>query len=126
MIPYLLAGTLFTMGVYGMMAKKNLIKIVVGLLIMEYGVNLFLVLVGYRGRPDSLLSLEGLGEAPIIAAGADVEAFAAQAVDPLPQVLVVTSIVIGLGILMMMVALCIRLYEKYNTFDVTEIRRLRG
>ena len=33
---------------------------------------------------------------------------------------------IGLGVLALMVALCVRLYERYGTFDVTEIRRLRG
>jgi multicomponent Na+:H+ antiporter subunit C len=47
-------------------------------------------------------------------------------VDPLPQALVLTSIVIGLGVLALMVALCVRLYERYGTFDITEIRRLRG
>ena len=52
--------------------------------------------------------------------------FAGDAVDPLPQALVLTSIVIGLGVLALMVALSIRLYERYGTFDVTMIRRLRG
>jgi multicomponent Na+:H+ antiporter subunit C len=47
-------------------------------------------------------------------------------VDPLPQALVLTSIVIGLGITSLGIALCIRLYEKYGTFDITEIRRLKG
>jgi multicomponent Na+:H+ antiporter subunit C len=40
--------------------------------------------------------------------------------------MVLTSIVIGLGILALMVAFCVRLYERYGTFDVTRIRRLRG
>ena len=31
-----------------------------------------------------------------------------------------------LGVLALMVALCVRLYERYGTFDITEIRRLRG
>ena len=121
-LPYLLALLLFMMGVYAIVAKKN------GLLILEYGANLFLVLVGYRGRVDSLLSMKGFGDAPILAPEmADrVAHFSTQAVDPVPQALIVTSIVIGLGVLMMTVALCIRLYEKYGTFDVSEIRRLRG
>ena len=37
-----------------------------------------------------------------------------------------TSIVIGLGVTALMVAMAIRLYEKYRTFDTNEIRRLRG
>ncbi len=52
--------------------------------------------------------------------------FVANAVDPLPQALVLTSIVIGLGTTALMVALCIRLYERYGTFDMSEIRKLRG
>ncbi|MCM8757319.1 MAG: NADH-quinone oxidoreductase subunit K [Candidatus Omnitrophica bacterium] len=46
--------------------------------------------------------------------------------DPVPQALVLTSIVIGLGILSLMVAIAIRLYERYGTFDVTEMKRLKG
>ena len=59
-------------------------------------------------------------------AGEAASAFAAASVDPIPQALVLTSIVIGLGVLALMVALCVRLYERYGTFDVTEIRKLRG
>jgi multicomponent Na+:H+ antiporter subunit C len=47
-------------------------------------------------------------------------------VDPLPQALVLTSIVIGLGVLSLMTAICLRLYEKYKTFDMSEINRLKG
>jgi multicomponent Na+:H+ antiporter subunit C len=47
-------------------------------------------------------------------------------VDPLPQALVLTSIVIELGTTAMLVALAIKLFEKYHTFDITQIRRLKG
>jgi multicomponent Na+:H+ antiporter subunit C len=47
-------------------------------------------------------------------------------VDPLPQALVLTSIVIGLGTLALMVSLVIRLYEKHGTFDMSQISKLRG
>ena len=40
--------------------------------------------------------------------------------------MVLTSIVIGLGLAALMVALAIRLYQKYDTFDMNEIRRLKG
>ena len=80
------------------------------------GRTLLLLLIGYRRG----------GMPPIQDAGQTVSSFAGQAVDPLPQALVLTSIVIGLGVLALMVALCVRLYERYGTFDVTQIRRLRG
>jgi multicomponent Na+:H+ antiporter subunit C len=56
----------------------------------------------------------------------NISEFVAQSVDPIPQALVLTSIVIGLGTLCMLVALAIRLNEKYRTFDTTEISRLKG
>ena len=52
--------------------------------------------------------------------------FISTSVDPVPQAIVIASIMIGLGMLILMVALCIRLYERYGTFDVTEMRRLKG
>ncbi|MBU1090888.1 MAG: NADH-quinone oxidoreductase subunit K, partial [Candidatus Omnitrophica bacterium] len=45
---------------------------------------------------------------------------------PLPHALVLTNIVIGLAVTALIVAIAIRLYEKYGTFDITKIRKLRG
>jgi len=115
-VVYALCFVLFVVGLYCALTKKNVVKIVIGLVIMEYGVNLFLVLLGYRRE----------GIAPILDEKIGPLEFLARAVDPLPQALVVTSIVIGLGVTTLAIALCIRLYEKYGTFDITEIRRLKG
>ena len=113
---YALCFVLIAIGLYGVVVKKNVVKIVISLAIMEYGINLLLVLIGYRKH----------GYAPILEKGMDAAEFAAGAVDPLPQALVLTSIVISLGVLALLVAVCIRLYERYGTFDITEMRRLRG
>ena len=107
---------LILVGLYGIVASRQTLKIVICVLIMQHGIHLFLLLIGYR---------EG-GAPPIMDAGETVTSFAGLAVDPLPQALVLTSIVIGLGVLALMAALCVRLYERYGTFDITEIRRLRG
>jgi multicomponent Na+:H+ antiporter subunit C len=116
---YALCFVLIMIGLYGVVVKKNVVKIVVSLAVMEYGINLLLILIGYRGKG-------GAPVAPILDARTDPAAFTTTAVDPLPQAMVLTSIVIGLGVLALMVALCIRLYERYGTFDITEMRRLRG
>lgn len=118
---YALCFLLFMIGLYCAVVKKNMVKIVVGILIMEYAVNLFLVMLGYR---------QG-GVAPIIdkshlESQAAMTGFLNNTVDPLPQALVLTAIVISLGSLALMISICIRTYEKYGTFDITEIRRLRG
>ena len=113
---YMLTFALLMVGLYGVIAKRNVIKIILGVLIIDYAVNMLLVLIGYRHN----------GVAPIATAGEDVKAWAAASVDPLPQAMVLTSIVIGLGLAALMVAMAIRLYQKYGTFDMNEIRRLKG
>ena len=47
-------------------------------------------------------------------------------VDPLPQAMVLTAIVIGLATTAMLMAIAIRLYRKYKTFDIRELKNLRG
>ncbi len=114
---YALCFLLFTIGLYGALVKKNMVKIVLGLVIMEYAANLFLIMVGYRlGGAAPILSRPPAGQpvAPL------------HSVDPLPQALVLTAIVISLGSLALMVSICIRTYERYGTFDITQIRRLKG
>ena len=113
---YSLCFMLIALGLYGVVTKRNTIKIVISLLVMEYGIHMFLILLGYRSG----------GEPPIVDPGADLTSFATHAVDPLPQALVLTSIVISLGILALMVALCLRLYQRYGTFDINEMKRLKG
>jgi len=112
-MPYILCMILFCIGIYAMLAKRNLIRIIIGLSIAEYAVNLFLILVAYKSG----------GQAPIF----DDRAMPPTSmVDPLPHALVLTSIVIGLATTAFMIALAIRLYGKYGTFDITRMRELRG
>jgi multisubunit Na+/H+ antiporter MnhC subunit len=81
-------------------------------MIAEYAVHLFFALVGYRmeGRSPIFSSTEGVSNM----------------VDPLPQALVLTAIVIGLAVTAMTIAIAIRIYDKYGTFDITKIRKLHG
>ncbi len=116
MILYFLSLVLFVMGLYCLVAKKNIVKKIIGITIIEYSINLFLILIGYRRG----------GIAPILLKDMSVAELTEKGVDPLPQALVLTSIVIGLGVLALMVGICLRLYEKYKTFDMSEINRLRG
>lgn len=113
---YSLCIILIVVGLYGVAVKKNVVKIVISLAIMEFGVNLLLILIGFRGSATP----------PILQKGMSPSSFATTAVDPLPQAMVLTSIVISLGVLALLVALCIRLYERYGTFDITEMKKLKG
>ncbi len=112
MIIYMLCLILFSCGIYCILRKRNIIKIILGIIIAEYAVNLFFILVAYRME----------GRSPILSSEVEI----VNMVDPLPQVLVLTAIVIGLATTALMVALAMRIYEKYKTFDITKIKELRG
>lgn len=113
---YSLCFLLFMVGLYCVLVKKNMVKIVIGIMIMEYAANLFLIMLGYRTD----------GVAPIIGKEQLDSSLINVSVDPLPQALVLTAIVISLGSLALMISICIRTYQKYGTFDITQIRRLKG
>jgi multicomponent Na+:H+ antiporter subunit C len=115
MTVYFLCAVLLTMGLYCLVAKKNIVKKIIGVVIMEYAVNLYIISIGYKKG----------GVAPIIDKTTNAQLLE-RFVDPLPQALVLTSIVIGLGVLALMVSLVIRLYEKHGTFDMSQISKLRG
>ena len=75
-------------------------------------INLFFILIGYVKE----------GRSPIYAR----DQAAANMVDPLPQVVVLTTIVLGLSVTLLLISIAIKLYEKYGTFDITKINRLKG
>jgi len=109
---YVLCLILFSLGIYCILRKRNIIKIIVGIIIAEYAVNLFFVLVAYRMK----------GRAPIFSESSDITSM----VDPLPHAVVLTAIVIGLATTALLVGIAMRIYEKNKTFDITKIRELKG
>ncbi|MBU1077633.1 MAG: sodium:proton antiporter [Spirochaetes bacterium] len=109
---FILCITLFCIGLYGVLVKRNLIKIIIGLALVEYSINLFLILIGY---------IKG-GKAPIVEKAAEGGIF----VDPLPQAMVLTTIVIGVATTGLLLAIAVRLYKKYGTFDIQKIKELKG
>ncbi len=113
MLNYILCFILFLIGLYGVLTRKNIIKIIIGLCVMEYSLNLFFIMTGY---------IEG-GVAPIVDLNA---AGSVRYVDPLPQAFVLTAIVIGLATTALLLAIAIKLYKKYKTFDIDKINNLKG
>ena len=112
MTAYMLCLVLFSIGLYCVLRKRNIIKIIIGIGIMEYAINLFFILIGYVKE----------GYSPIFARDHVISRMA----DPLPQAMVLTVIVIGLALTLLLVAMAIRIYEKYGTFDITKINKLKG
>ena len=115
-VNYITAALLLVLGMYVICTQKNLIKIVLGMGIMDYGINLLIVSIGFH---------EG-GTAPIYSLGDIINGNVSFFVDPIPQALTLTSIVIGACVDAMALALVIILKKRYRTTDADEIRRLKG
>ena len=111
---YICAFFLIVLGFYTIVTQYNLVKTVIGMSVMDYGVNLLMISVGYTPGGTAPLFTEGeLNPASYF-------------VDPIPQALTLTSIVIGACVTAMSLSLVMRLHESYGTLDTREIRRLRG
>lgn len=103
---------LFLVGLYAIITKRNLIKVAVGFALMEYAVNFLFAIIGFRK-----------GAVPPIMTVVDPNVVYS---DPLPQALVLTAIVIGLGVTAFMLSLALRIYKRIGSFDLDEIKRLKG
>ncbi|AHF79506.1 sodium:proton antiporter [Thermococcus paralvinellae] len=119
---YLWVVLLLTLAVslYGIIARPNMLKKIISLTILGDVVNVMVVFIGYRFTypvaPPILpsLSKESLSQ------------FVNTAVDPLPQALVITAVVIGMAVNMLLAVLTIQLYRLYGTLDVREIAKRGG
>ena len=115
MFVYVIAMALALIGIYTLLAKDNLVKKIMGLAIFTNGIHLLLISIGYRIG----------GIAPILQ-DVNFQQFVSTAVDPLPQAMVLTSIVINLSITAVALSLVIMVYRKFKTLDVKKIRGLKG
>jgi multisubunit Na+/H+ antiporter MnhC subunit len=104
---YVGAIGLIAIGIAGVVLSHNLFRIVLALSIAESGANLLLVLTGFRWN----------AAAPIIEGATQ-----GNMVDPVPQAMVLTAIVIGVGVQALALAMAVRLRQAYGTLDVREIR----
>ncbi len=105
---YWLVIVLMMTGLYVLMAKQNLIKKVIGLNVFQTAVIMFYILLG---------KVHG-GTAPILTGRPD-EVYS----NPVPHVLMLTAIVVGIATTALALALVVRLQEAFGTIEEDEIRR---
>ncbi len=106
---------LILMGLYGALTNRNLLRITVSFSIASTGTNLVLIAVGYMpGRT-----------APILDSAVSAADAAARIIDPVPQALVLTAIVIGLGVTALMLTYAYKLYETKHTLDISKFTDLK-
>ncbi len=109
--PYVAVAILIGLGFYTLIFKKNLIKIAIGITLIECGANLFLITLGYRKgsvAPIYTQAPEGMNM-----------------VLPTPQALTLTSIVIGVATTALILSIAMIIYKKYGTINTDEVRRLK-
>jgi multicomponent Na+:H+ antiporter subunit C len=110
-LPFIAAGIIIVLGIIAMLTRRNLIKMIMGLSLVEAGVNLLLVATGYRAG----------GIAPIFTnAPSDLM------VMPTVQAMTLTNIVIGIATTALLLSFVIVIYRTYGTANATEMRKLRG
>jgi len=97
---------LVMVGIFGVLTKRNIVKLLLALNIMETGVNLLIVALGYFSG----------GAVPIITG--EVSAANLPFVDPLPHALVLTSIVIGLGTTALALTMTLNFYREHRSLDL--------
>lgn len=104
---YWVFAIVLSVGLYTVIAKTNLVKKLIGLSIFQSAVFLMYI---------TMDKVEG-GTAPIIQNGVEDQVFS----NPLPQVLILTAIVVGVSTLALGLAIIVRLYEAYGTIEEDEI-----
>jgi multicomponent Na+:H+ antiporter subunit C len=102
-----LIGAVLLIGLWGLLAKRNLIKKILALSIVNSGIVMLFIYYG---------SLSGT-TAPIDPAEGEAM------VDPLPQALMLTAIVVGVCVMALALVLVYRLYARFRTLDVREIEQ---
>lgn len=103
-------GALYAAGLY-MMLRRSLVKLIIGLGLLSNGANLLIFTVGRLTRDRAPFVPQGAGSP------------APPFVDPLPQALILTAIVISFGVLGFAVVLFHRAYQAIGTDDLDEMKR---
>lgn len=121
---FITAIALVLIGLYAVLIKKSLIKIVIGLSILDSGINLLLITIGYvKGGTAPVFSPAVIKDMPLTME--NIKKISEGMVDPIPQALVLTAIVIGFGVTAVALSLVIRLYRHHQTLNIDQIKNLK-
>lgn len=111
-LPYLAAGWIFLVGVYGLATSRNLVHAVGCLAVAQSSTYVLLLGIGYRRG----------GTAPVfsdIPVGTPV-------VDPVVQALVLTDVVVGATVTALLLSLVIQIRKRTGTVDPEALTDLKG
>jgi multicomponent Na+:H+ antiporter subunit C len=117
---YLASAAMFCLGLYTLLTRRNMIKMVMGLSLMEGSTYLLFVSLAYRARSTAPVLLNPPGaQSPAQLAHGDVA-------DPVLQNFCLTAIVIGVAVTGVFLAVVVRIAQHYRTLDSADVREMRG
>ena len=106
---------LLIIGLWGIISQKNILKIIISFTIIDTSIHLLLVSVAYiRNRT-----------APILDSSIGIENASQKVVDPLPQALVLTAIVIGVGITALLLSYALQLHKQNKSLEINQFKSLK-
>ncbi|HHE38532.1 MAG TPA: cation:proton antiporter [Candidatus Cloacimonetes bacterium] len=106
----ILGFILIIIGLWGMLTQKNIIKMIIGFSIIDTGIHLLIVSIGYiKGRT-----------APILDAAVTKAEAVDKVVDPIPSALVLTAIVIGLAVTALMLVYAVQMYKQKKSLNIDD------
>ena len=109
---YVLVVVIMNLGLYMIISSPNLVKKVIGLNMFQSTIFLFFISTGY---------VKG-GQIPVVSGHANETATYA---NPLPHVIVLTAIVVGVALTSVAMALIIRIYDEYGTLNEDNLEEVR-
>jgi multicomponent Na+:H+ antiporter subunit C len=109
---YWLCFVLLTLGLYGMLMKRNYVKKIVGMTIFQAAIILFFINAAYKDGATVPVKDAALGTEN-----------AAAYVNPLPHALMLTAIVVGVATVGVALSLLIRVYEGFGTLDEDDLQK---
>ena len=111
----LLGFILIVIGIWGMLTQKNIIKMIIGFSIIDTGVHLVIVSIGYLTGKTAPIFDKAVG----IKEGLD------KMIDPIPSALVLTAIVIGLAVTALMLTYAIQMYKQRQSLNINDYEELK-
>ena len=115
-IALVLGIILMIIGLWGGFTRNNMLKIILSFSIFDTGLNILIVALGYiPGRTAPII------EKNVLSA----EDLAAKAIDPVPQALVLTAIVIGFGVTALMLAYALKMNQNRKSLDINHYTDLK-
>ncbi len=107
---YYAAVILMGVGLYVLVDSPNLVKKVIGMNVFQTGIFLFFITAAFVEGAAPPVVAEGGGGGPFV--------------SPLPHVLILTAIVVGVSLTAVALALVVRIYATYGTLDEEVLRQL--